>query len=87
MLFYKNYIALSNLVVSRGKLFCSACREEISLKSSSVKNHLRSAKHAEGEEKIVTVFVTGIHFLISFHLFRRESTSMYVKNSVDVMYQ
>ena len=41
-----------NLVVSRGKLFCSVCREEISLKSSSVKKHLRSAKHAEGKEKI-----------------------------------
>lgn len=28
------------LVVSSGKLFCKACREELSLKSSTVKNHV-----------------------------------------------
>ena len=34
-----------NLCVSGGKLFCSACREEVNLKKSSVKNHIQSVKH------------------------------------------
>jgi hypothetical protein len=38
--------------VSRGKLFCNGCREEVSLKNSSVKNHMRSAKHSEGKKKL-----------------------------------
>ena len=40
------------LTVSRGKLFCTACREEVSLKSSSVKNHTRSTTHDEGKKKL-----------------------------------
>ena len=32
------------LSVSAGKLFCKACREELSLKSSSLSNHLKSQK-------------------------------------------
>ena len=34
------------LIDSAGKLFCSACREELSLKLSIVKNHVESAKHS-----------------------------------------
>ena len=34
------------LTNSAGKLFCSACREELSLKLSIVKNHVESAKHS-----------------------------------------
>ena len=30
------------LVVCRSKLFCNACREELHVKSSTVKNHIRS---------------------------------------------
>ena len=41
-----------HLTVSSGKLFCNACREEVSLKSSSVKNHTRSAKHKEGKARL-----------------------------------
>lgn len=40
------------LTVSNSKLFCRACREELSVKSSSVKNHLSSKKHQEGKKKI-----------------------------------
>ena len=40
------------LSVSNGKLFCSACREELSLKSSSLTNHLKSQKHKEGKERV-----------------------------------
>ena len=36
------------LCVSNRKLFCNACREEMSLKMSSVRNHIRSTKHKEG---------------------------------------
>ena len=41
-----------HLTVSMGKLFCNACREEVSLKSSSVKNHIHSAKHTEGKTRL-----------------------------------
>ena len=33
-------------------MFCNACREEVSLKSSSVRNHTRSTKHNEGKKKL-----------------------------------
>ena len=41
-----------SLVVSAGKLFCSGCREEMSLKSSVITNHIRSAKHEVGKERL-----------------------------------
>ena len=41
-----------SLIVSHGRLFCSACREEISLKRSIVKNHIRSQKHQKGKEQV-----------------------------------
>ena len=34
------------------KLFCRACREELSLKSSVFMRHIQSAKHGEGKEKL-----------------------------------
>ena len=37
---------------SRNKLCCKACREELSLKMSSIKNHIHSAKHEEGVKKM-----------------------------------
>ncbi len=40
------------LVIRSSKLFCNACREELSLKSSSIKNHVRSSKHVEGKQKL-----------------------------------
>ena len=42
------------LTVSNGKLFCRACREELSLKSTVVNNHIKSIKHTEGKEKLKT---------------------------------
>ena len=33
------------LTVSGGRLFCSACREELALKKSSIESHVMSAKH------------------------------------------
>ena len=41
-----------SLSVSHGKLFCIACREELSLKSSSLVNHLKSQKHKDGKERL-----------------------------------
>ena len=41
-----------NLAVSSGKLFCQACREELNLKKSCIKNHVQSAKHREGKGKL-----------------------------------
>ena len=40
------------LTVSNGKLFCRGCREELCLKSSSLKNHLSSSKHLEGKKRL-----------------------------------
>ena len=40
------------LVVSCGKLFCSACREQVSLKKSVIKLHVDSQKHKNSKEKL-----------------------------------
>jgi hypothetical protein len=40
-----------HLCVSNNKLFCSACREELSIKSSVVQNHVRSLKHTTSKKK------------------------------------
>ena len=42
------------VVVSRGKLVCSACREELHVKSSTVKNHIRSTKHVDAKKLLST---------------------------------
>lgn len=41
-----------HLSVSASKLFCNCCREELSLKSSSVKNHVKSDKHNIGKLRL-----------------------------------
>ena len=41
-----------SLVVSAGKLFCSGCREEVCLKSSIIANHVKSAKHETGKQRL-----------------------------------
>ena len=38
--------------ISAGKLFCKACREELSLKSSSLSNHIKSSKHRDGKVRL-----------------------------------
>ncbi len=40
------------LKVSMGKLFCTACREELGLKSSIIHNHVKSTKHKNGIERL-----------------------------------
>ena len=35
-----------------GKTLCKACREELNLKRSTIQNHVHSAKHVDGKEKI-----------------------------------
>ena len=41
------------LTVSAGKLFCRACREELSLKKSVVSHHTTSAKHKAAIAKVI----------------------------------
>lgn len=41
-------------IVSNNALFCSGCREELCIKSSSIKNHCHSAKHQEGKVNLGT---------------------------------
>jgi len=38
--------------VSNSKLFCNGCREELCIKKSSTKNHIASAKHKKGKERL-----------------------------------
>ena len=41
-----------HLTVSSGKLFCEACREQLTLKKSSINNHVQSAKHKDRKVKL-----------------------------------
>ena len=38
-----------NLCRNRGKLFCNACRDPISVKKSIIRQHIKSAKHESGK--------------------------------------
>ena len=40
--------------VSAGKLFCYGCREELSLKCSSINNHVKCSKHKDRKVKLAT---------------------------------
>ena len=40
------------LMVSNKKLFCRACREEISVKASIITNHIKSAKHMSSKSRL-----------------------------------
>ena len=42
--------ANDHLQVSAGKLFCSACREEVSVKKSIIDKHINSTKHQKGNK-------------------------------------
>ncbi len=35
-----------------GKLFCQACREELSIKTSVLNNHIKSSKHNSGKNRL-----------------------------------
>ena len=39
-------------VVSAGKLFCTACREELSVKASVLQLHVKSVKHIDGKVRL-----------------------------------
>ena len=39
------------LVVSKGILFCNACREELCLKASVLKSHVQSIREAYTEKR------------------------------------
>ena len=41
-----------NLCVSASKLFCRACREELSVKKSVIKNHVESTKHITSKSRL-----------------------------------
>ena len=41
-----------HLVESNRKLFCKACRETLAVKSSVVRNHVKSKKHADSKERV-----------------------------------
>lgn len=41
-----------SLSVSKGCLFCSVCREQLSLKRSVIKNHVQSSKHESSKKRM-----------------------------------
>ena len=41
-----------HLTVSNGKLFCEACRGQLTLKKSSINSHVQSAKHKDRKVKL-----------------------------------
>ena len=41
-----------SLTLRNGKLFCSGCREEVSTKNCVLKQHIKSAKHQRGKERL-----------------------------------
>lgn len=42
------------LIISGGHLFCNACREELSLKASVVRSHVKSEKHVKGKKQLAS---------------------------------
>ena len=42
------------LTVSNKKLFCSGCREQLSVKKSSLELHIKSLKHVKGKERLAS---------------------------------
>ena len=43
---------IKNIKMNHKKLFCRACREEVSVEKSIVENHVKSSKHAKGKERM-----------------------------------
>ena len=41
-----------SLTVSQGHLFCTACRERLSIKRSIIKNHVQSTKHKKSQQRL-----------------------------------
>ena len=42
------------LTVSRGKLFCTACREQLSLKKNVIASHMQSMRHKAGKYRLAS---------------------------------
>ena len=40
------------LIVSRKKIFCTACHEDLSLRKNVIVSHVASAKHKNGKERL-----------------------------------
>ena len=41
-----------DFIVKSSKLFCSACKEVLALKKSSIEYHMKSQKHISGKKKL-----------------------------------
>ena len=60
------------LIDSAGKLFCSACREELSLKLSIVKNHVESAKHSRHKNHLREKTIREQDIAQAFQVYEQE---------------
>jgi len=49
--FPEEYLQVTGHEAGRTKLFCKACREELSLKGNIIVSHVSSAKHKTGKDK------------------------------------
>ena len=43
-----------NFKISDNKLFCTACREPLSIKKNVIEAHIKSSKHIKGKEKLAS---------------------------------
>lgn len=65
------------LEVKHGKLFCVACREELSLKKSTVKNHLYSGnKHQDAKDRLAKRKPESVISLIAWWRMTRQNSPL-----------
>lgn len=55
------------VVGSNGKLFCTACREELSLKSFVLKKHIQSGKHVEGKKRLARKLSSEVEIALALN--------------------
>ena len=59
--------------VSNDKLFCSACREELGLKASTIHLHIKSQKHQDGKERAAHKEAREMDIATAFEAYNQEA--------------
>ena len=60
------------LTVSNKKLFCTACRKQLSLKKSTTELHVKSVKHTRGKERFILKEKRQLDIAASLNEYDRE---------------
>ena len=58
--------------ISNNKLFCKGWREELSIKKSSMANHLKSAKHIKEKERLKNKEIQERHLAETLQRYNNE---------------